>query len=115
MSRQRQRLGVDERAPIRGADGRLRAEAVRSEPLNARTIAGARRHLDPGDVVLDYGCGTGTVAFEIADAAKKVHGIDVSSKMIDLAKRKTAPPTSLSCAKWRSRSPGITYPRLASG
>ncbi|MCZ7383137.1 MAG: class I SAM-dependent methyltransferase [Candidatus Methanoperedens sp.] len=41
------------------------------------------------DNVLDYGCGTGTAAIEIAGSVKTVNGIDISSKMIEAAKGKT--------------------------
>jgi ubiquinone/menaquinone biosynthesis C-methylase UbiE len=49
--------------------------------------------LKPGDVVLDVGCGTGTLAIASkrrVGAAGTVHGIDASPEMIDRAKRKAA-------------------------
>ncbi len=59
-----------------------------SDPTHIRTVEAAKKYLDVSHVVLDYGCATGTVAFEIADQVKEVHGIDISSKMIEAAKRK---------------------------
>ena len=53
-----------------------------------KTIENTKKHLDSSDIVLDYGCATGTMAIEIADNVKKIHGIDISPKMIDAAKRK---------------------------
>ncbi len=50
----------------------------------------ARQYLTSNDIVLDFGCATGTVAIAIADKVKEVNGIDISSKMIDAAKRKAA-------------------------
>ncbi len=59
-----------------------------TDPLHIKAVEAAKKYLDAGDVVLDYGCATGTTAFEIADRVKEVHGIDISSRMIELAKRK---------------------------
>ena len=47
-----------------------------------------KKYLHPGSVVLDYGCATGSIALEIASMAKTVHGIDISSNMIAIAKSK---------------------------
>jgi 2-polyprenyl-3-methyl-5-hydroxy-6-metoxy-1,4-benzoquinol methylase len=44
------------------------------------------KYLDADDVVLDYGCGAGIVANGIADKVKEVHAIDISSKLIELAR-----------------------------
>jgi ubiquinone/menaquinone biosynthesis C-methylase UbiE len=47
--------------------------------------------LEPGDAVLDVGCGTGTLAFAAkrrVGSAGTVHGLDASGEMIDRAKRK---------------------------
>lgn len=51
------------------------------------TIESTRTHLSPGDVVLDYACGTGIITNQIAHSVKEVHAIDISSKMIDVAQR----------------------------
>jgi ubiquinone/menaquinone biosynthesis C-methylase UbiE len=63
----------------------------RERAFRERLIELAR--LEPGDVVLDVGCGTGTLAI----AAKRrvgstgiVHGIDASPEMIERARRKAA-------------------------
>ncbi len=47
-----------------------------------------RKYLKGSDVVLDYGCGTGLVSNEIAGNVKMVYAIDISSKMIEIAKNK---------------------------
>ncbi|HEY9204705.1 MAG TPA: class I SAM-dependent methyltransferase [Candidatus Methanoperedens sp.] len=61
-----------------------------TEQNHIKIVENAKKHLKVGDIVLDCGCATGTVAIEIAGNVKKVHGIDISSKMIDAAKRKAA-------------------------
>jgi 2-polyprenyl-3-methyl-5-hydroxy-6-metoxy-1,4-benzoquinol methylase len=58
------------------------------EQSHIKTIENTKKHLKNSDVVLDYGCATGTIAFEIAAGVKMIHGIDFSFRMIDLAKRK---------------------------
>lgn len=47
-------------------------------------------YLKDDDVVLDYGCARGGIALELANKVKSVHGIDLSSKMIDIAKKRAA-------------------------
>jgi 2-polyprenyl-3-methyl-5-hydroxy-6-metoxy-1,4-benzoquinol methylase len=53
-----------------------------------RIIEKTKKYLNASDIVLDYGCATGSIAIEIADIVKEAHGIDISSKMIDIARRK---------------------------
>lgn len=45
-------------------------------------------YLEPDHTVLDYACGTGVVAFEIAADVKHVHAIDTSGGMIERAKER---------------------------
>ncbi len=49
-----------------------------------------KENLKPDDIVLDFACGTGSISFEIADSVKKIHAIDTSSKMVEIAKRNIA-------------------------
>lgn len=42
--------------------------------------------LQPGDRVLDVGCGTGRHAIELARRGVLVHGIDISQRFVDLAR-----------------------------
>jgi 2-polyprenyl-3-methyl-5-hydroxy-6-metoxy-1,4-benzoquinol methylase len=48
----------------------------------------SKKFLKKADVVLDYGCATGTISIDILDFVKEVQGIDISSKMIEVAERK---------------------------
>lgn len=61
---------------------------VRLGENDLKIIELAKKHLNPSHVVLDYGCATGSIALEIAGMAKEVHGIDISSNMIEIAKSK---------------------------
>ena len=45
------------------------------------------KYLNTDHVVLDYGCATGIVSNAIADKVNEIHGIDISSKMIEIANR----------------------------
>jgi ubiquinone/menaquinone biosynthesis C-methylase UbiE len=44
--------------------------------------------LKPDDVILDVGCGTGSLALELSACVSEVHAIDLSREMINIAKRK---------------------------
>ena len=61
----------------------------KDETTNIKIIDKTKKYLKISDTVLDYGCGTGTAAIEIAGSVKTVNGIDISSKMIEAAKGKT--------------------------
>jgi ubiquinone/menaquinone biosynthesis C-methylase UbiE len=53
-----------------------------------RKIAITRSRITPRDVVLDIGCGTGSLALRLASSAAHVHGLDLSSEMIRIANSK---------------------------
>ncbi|WP_298533461.1 class I SAM-dependent methyltransferase [uncultured Algibacter sp.] len=60
----------------------------RFEYIHNKSRKNTKKYLEKSNVVLDYGCGTGTVSCEIADYVKEIHAIDISSKMIEIATEK---------------------------
>lgn len=60
----------------------------KDEPINFKIIEKTKKLTKYSDTVLDFGCGSGTAACAIASSVKKIMGIDISSKMIELAKDK---------------------------
>jgi len=55
-----------------------------------RTLERARAHLQPGDSVLELGCGTGTTALRLADGVQSYLATDISGGMIAIADEKLA-------------------------
>jgi arsenite methyltransferase len=53
-----------------------------------RKIAITQARMKPTDVVLDVGCGTGSLALRLAPCAATIHGLDISNEMIRIAKDK---------------------------
>lgn len=53
-----------------------------------RKIAITRSRMTPRDVVLDVGCGTGSLALRLAPSGAHIHGLDLSSEMIRIANEK---------------------------
>ncbi|MBC8504522.1 MAG: class I SAM-dependent methyltransferase [Chloroflexi bacterium] len=51
-----------------------------------KTAGKLRKHLKPSDKVLEYACGTGRLAIDVAPNVGEVQGIDISSEMIAIAK-----------------------------
>ena len=60
----------------------------RFEHIHTKTRENTEKYLNVSDIVLDYGCGTGTKSCELAHLVKEIHAIDISSKMIEIAKEK---------------------------
>jgi 2-polyprenyl-3-methyl-5-hydroxy-6-metoxy-1,4-benzoquinol methylase len=59
--------------------------------VNEYTSVGyIKQYLSGNDIVLDFGCATGTIACALADKVKQMHGIDLSPKMIQIAERRAA-------------------------
>jgi ubiquinone/menaquinone biosynthesis C-methylase UbiE len=52
------------------------------------TIEYIKPHLEPGDRVLDFACGTGEKALGVAVCVQSIHGVDVSPIMIEKASAK---------------------------
>jgi len=56
--------------------------------LHKKVVENTMKFLKTNDTVLDCACGTGTMTMEIAIGVEKIQGIDISSKMLEIAKRK---------------------------
>lgn len=64
------------------------AQPVADPAAFERKIAITRAKMTPDSVVLDIGCGTGSLALRLADAGREVHGLDISPAMIRIAEDK---------------------------
>ncbi|MDN5202714.1 class I SAM-dependent methyltransferase [Fulvivirgaceae bacterium BMA10] len=61
---------------------------IKLSPTSLKTIESAIKYLKPDDVILDFGCGSGTITSEIAYHVKEIQAIDISFGMIEVAKKK---------------------------
>lgn len=62
----------------------------RFEYIHNKSRENTKSFLKDSDLVLDYGCGTGTAVCQFSERVKEIHAIDISSKMIELAREKAA-------------------------
>lgn len=65
------------RATVRAGRDRMRAVLINQLPQD---LEGAR--------ILDAGCGTGALAFELAERGADVMGVDISPQLIDIAQKR---------------------------
>ena len=52
-------------------------------------IAITKSLMSPSDVILDVGCGTGSLALRLSPCGAHIHGLDLSNEMIRIARDKT--------------------------
>jgi arsenite methyltransferase len=64
------------------------AKPVDDLPAFERKKAITREHLRPDSTVLELGCGTGSLALEMARSAGHVHALDISAEMVRIANEK---------------------------
>ena len=60
----------------------------RFEYIHSKSRENTKKYLNDSDIVLDFGCGTGTTSCELSSHVKQIHAIDISPKMIEIAKEK---------------------------
>ncbi len=61
---------------------------IADEDTYQKKLEITRNYFQPHWEVLEFGCGTGSTAIIHADYVKHIRAIDISSKMIDIARRK---------------------------
>jgi ubiquinone/menaquinone biosynthesis C-methylase UbiE len=64
------------------------AKPVANVPAFERKKAITRQHLRPDSRVLELGCGTGTLALEMARHASHIQAMDISAEMLRIAEQK---------------------------
>lgn len=55
-----------------------------------RKLALIKARLSPSDDVLEVGCGTGTLALDLAPRARHIHAVDISREMVRIGRDKAA-------------------------
>ena len=60
----------------------------RDDQYEAGYVSTIKGYLEPDNVVLDFACGTGSFSCLIANHVQEVHALDISSKMLEVAKGK---------------------------
>jgi ubiquinone/menaquinone biosynthesis C-methylase UbiE len=68
---------------------RYSRQAIADEASYKKKLAMTRKYLTPDMRAVEFGCGTGSTATLHAPAVETYHAIDVSEKMIEIARRKT--------------------------
>jgi len=58
------------------------------DPVYRDIITKTRKYFNIVDNVLDFGCATGTKTIQLADGTKHIHGLDISTEMINEAIKK---------------------------
>jgi len=67
---------------------RYSKQPIANLPAYHAKLEATKARLNPDDVILDIGCGTGSLALELAPCVSRVHAIDISREMVKIANRK---------------------------
>ena len=70
--------------------GRYSKQPIADESAYQKKLQVTREYLRPDMDILEFGCGTGSTAIIHAPYVKHIHAIDISSKMIEIAREKAA-------------------------
>ena len=70
---------------------RYAARPIKDVAAYDAMLAEATGHLRAGDIVLELGCGTGTMAVRLATGVHRYRATDFSARMIAIARAKPAP------------------------
>jgi 2-polyprenyl-3-methyl-5-hydroxy-6-metoxy-1,4-benzoquinol methylase len=82
--------------------GSFDKEEARDEQRDLKALEKTQGYLRTSDVVLDYGCATGSKTLRLAASVREMHGIDLSSRMIDLARAKAAEQHAMNVEFWQA-------------
>jgi ubiquinone/menaquinone biosynthesis C-methylase UbiE len=64
------------------------ASPIKDQAAYEHTLVETRKHLRPGDRLLEIGCGTGGTALLLADAVAHITATDISANMIKIGRGK---------------------------
>lgn len=67
---------------------RFEKQIDKDEKSFVKIIENTQKYLNSGDKVLDFACGIGTSSLNMIDRVKEIQAIDISSGMINVAKRR---------------------------
>jgi len=67
---------------------RYSRQPIADETAYQKKLQVTREYLEPDMEVLEFGCGTGSTAINHAPHVRRIHAIDISSKMIEIAQGK---------------------------
>ena len=59
------------------------------EETHNKALENTKNHLKKSHIILDYGCGSGILAIQLASFVKEIHALDISSKSIEAAEQRT--------------------------
>ena len=60
---------------------------IKWEKIYNKAVENTKKYLNSNHILLDYACGAGVITAQIASCVKETLAIDISSKMLDVAKR----------------------------
>jgi ubiquinone/menaquinone biosynthesis C-methylase UbiE len=73
-----------------GASRKYAANPIADVPGYERTLERTRTHLKSSDVVLEFGCGTGTTAVKLAPSVSRYVATDLAPAMIEIGRERAA-------------------------
>lgn len=69
---------------------RYARQPIADEAAYQKKLQLTREHFTPDMRVFEFGCGTGSTALALAPHVAHIHAIDISPKMLDIARQKAA-------------------------